>query len=365
MEDGNGSSRACLRAGDERRSRDEDSLWTDAQARWPRVRARRRRSLRRPAVGCRVLHVQHYFVCHEHANRDQERVTPAPPPPRRRKSRKRTGQLALPTISATCSRSSSPRPAVQGGSYVVQSYQRLLLLHRHGLPERLLRSQDGRVAEKGSLPPRSGAATLARWPSATGGGMWRFSRPPARYDPWHSSPAPFPRARTPSSSRPSALQRRPIRNGRISGLATLTRKEGLMTRLRIPLLLLTITAILIAAIPALAAGGDPGIATPAAVAGLGLSVIPSVAIDSSAACIVQPEARTISLADPKLPNSGEQPILKSTCNINRTCDYPPPSSVSCFSPNGNCSTGADGYAPYGYVVCDSVRTYCSPPPSDR
>jgi hypothetical protein len=44
-----------------------------------------------------------------------------------------------------------------------------------------------------------------------------------------------------------------------------------MTRLRISLLLLTITAILITAMPALAAGGDPGIAAPAAVPGLDLN----------------------------------------------------------------------------------------------
>lgn len=98
-------------------------------------------------------------------------------------------------------------------------------------------------------------------------------------------------------------------------------------------------------------------------AALILSAIPSVAIDLSPACIVQPEARTISLADLKLPNPGEQPILKSSCYVSRTCDYSPPSSVSCSSNVGNCSSGADGYAPYGYVVCDSVKTYCSPPPS--
>ena len=54
----------------ERRSRDEGSLWTDAQDRRTRVRACRRRSLRRPAVGCRVLHVQQPFLCRE---RDRER----------------------------------------------------------------------------------------------------------------------------------------------------------------------------------------------------------------------------------------------------------------------------------------------------
>ena len=44
-----------------------------------------------------------------------------------------------------------------------------------------------------------------------------------------------------------------------------------MTRPRISLLLLTIAAMLITAMPALAVGGDPGITAPAAVPGLDLN----------------------------------------------------------------------------------------------
>lgn len=85
-----------------------------------------------------------------------------------------------------------------------------------------------------------------------------------------------------------------------------------------------------------------------------LFAIPALAVDSGSAC---------SLAEMNLPGTTEPPVLKSSCTVSRTCDYPPPSSVSCTSPGGSCSSGADGYAPYGYVMCDSVKTYCPPPPT--
>jgi hypothetical protein len=97
-----------------------------------------------------------------------------------------------------------------------------------------------------------------------------------------------------------------------------------------------------------------------------LSAIPSSASGLMATCAGGPEAgapTAVSPAEPSLPDFMAKPVLKTTCTVTRTCDYPPPSSVSCTSASGNCSSGADGYAPYGYVQCDSIKTYCPPPPS--
>jgi hypothetical protein len=97
-----------------------------------------------------------------------------------------------------------------------------------------------------------------------------------------------------------------------------------------------------------------------------LSVKSSFALGPDAACKVESEANfvsTLGLEALKVPDTMEQPILKSTCTIERTCDYPPPASVSCTGPTGNCSSGADGYAPYGWVQCGSGKIYCAPPPS--
>jgi hypothetical protein len=65
---------------------------------------------------------------------------------------------------------------------------------------------------------------------------------------------------------------------------------------------------------------------------------------------------------PGLPDMLEKPTFMSGCTASRDCAYGPPSSVSC-SGVSTCSNGADGYAPYGYAMCDSVKTYCPPPPS--
>jgi len=60
--------------------------------------------------------------------------------------------------------------------------------------------------------------------------------------------------------------------------------------------------------------------------------------------------------EPVPADIGPQP---GGCHANRTCAYPPPSSISCYSPfRFGCSEGSDGY---GWVECDGVRTECSGP----
>lgn len=53
-----------------------------------------------------------------------------------------------------------------------------------------------------------------------------------------------------------------------------------------------------------------------------------------------------------------KPLVKSSCTVTRNCDYGPPSSISCTSPNGTCSSGPESY---GWVECDGSRQYCPPP----
>jgi hypothetical protein len=57
----------------------------------------------------------------------------------------------------------------------------------------------------------------------------------------------------------------------------------------------------------------------------------------------------------------EKPVLKSSCSASATCGPSSPWSLfcggfnSCYAVDQNCSTGQNGY-----VLCDGVRTDCSP-----
>lgn len=50
-------------------------------------------------------------------------------------------------------------------------------------------------------------------------------------------------------------------------------------------------------------------------------------------------------------------VTHHACTITRYCDYPPPTSVSCSSPTGNCVLGAQ------FVQCDGVTYSCSSCPT--
>lgn len=50
--------------------------------------------------------------------------------------------------------------------------------------------------------------------------------------------------------------------------------------------------------------------------------------------------------------------LDGSCSVSRNCDYPPPTSISCSSSTGYCSSGPENY---GWVECDGNRTYCPGP----
>jgi hypothetical protein len=55
----------------------------------------------------------------------------------------------------------------------------------------------------------------------------------------------------------------------------------------------------------------------------------------------------------------KKPIfLMGSCSVNRGCDYGFPTNIYCSSSAGNCSSGPDYF---GWVECDGVRSYCSPP----
>lgn len=97
------------------------------------------------------------------------------------------------------------------------------------------------------------------------------------------------------------------------------------------------------------------------IAGLIFSAAPSFAVDPVAFCAAGSDASAAGLAALTLPDLMAQPVERASCTVTRTCDYS--ASVTCTSPTGSCSSGADGYAPYGYVKCDTTKTYCAPPPT--
>ena len=52
-----------------------------------------------------------------------------------------------------------------------------------------------------------------------------------------------------------------------------------------------------------------------------------------------------------------EPVEQTGCYVSIDCDYPPPASLWCYGTT-RCSAGIDDY---GWVECEGVRTYCSPP----
>jgi hypothetical protein len=63
-------------------------------------------------------------------------------------------------------------------------------------------------------------------------------------------------------------------------------------------------------------------------------------------------AQTVELSDLLSPAEVVW-VSGDTCVVTLQCQYPPPSSVSCSSPNGDCHSNSTS------VTCDGVTTSCS------
>ncbi len=101
-----------------------------------------------------------------------------------------------------------------------------------------------------------------------------------------------------------------------------------------------------------------------AIAAVGLAIAPSpvFAAEDAPDADKAPgtEAAPSEEAQEPVPASdiGPRPIR---CTVSRTCQYPPPETISCTSYFGDCDEGSGGY---GWVECDGVRQYCSGPTCD-